>query len=236
MTADSSNSPNLAESINVGNTIQQDGGMLYRLMDEIKRAVITPAGGPTPLFSLPHVVKAIIMIGDSKGIGRKKIAEIMEIGEGTARTMIQRLQEIGLIEVDRRGCHLTEKGNAIYSKLKEAISGPLPIDIKGVWGFEFNVGLMVKGAGDVVKLGIEQRDAAIKHDARGAMTIVQRGGRLIMPGVSDLSVEYPEFAKVIEKTFRPGDGDVIIIVGADEEKKAELGAIAAAMVTLGVDD
>ncbi|MCS7142529.1 MAG: DUF4443 domain-containing protein [Aigarchaeota archaeon] len=209
--------------------------MQHQFFEEIKRAASAVSPGPLPQFTLPHLIKAITLIGEMKGIGRKRVSEIMGIGEGTARTMIQRLQDLGLIEVSRGGCKLTSKGEEVYESLRRLIQGPFTVKMSGVWEYSANVGVLIRGASKLIKYGIEQRDAAVRYGAKGALTVIRQDGRLVMPGSSDVTSEYPVFADSLERTFRPRDGDVIIIVGAADELKAELGAIAAILVTLGLE-
>ena len=45
-----------------------------------------------------------------KPIGRNKLAEKLNVGEGAIRTIISRLKDADLIVTAREGCLLTEKG------------------------------------------------------------------------------------------------------------------------------
>ncbi len=195
-----------------------------------------PPAGPQTSFSQVHVVRALLLIASSPGIGRKRLAEALGLGEGAARTLLSRLKEEGLIRSDRTGCYLTQKAQPIYEDLSANMTQPKPIDVSSTWPYLSNVAIIVRSAADRVGRGIEQRDSAIRAGARGAMTLVYKGGRLLMPGISDVSTEYPDFAERVLEQLHPNDYDVIIIVGADNRLEAENGAIAAALVTLGLKD
>jgi hypothetical protein len=87
--------------------------------------------------------------------------------------------------------------------------------------------VLVKGAVELIRSGIEQRDAAIKVGARGATTLVYRGGRFQMPGVD---MEVPEEIRVrLLEGLDVEDGDVIIVGAGDTPLSAEIGAKAAAL-------
>ncbi|MCS7145653.1 MAG: DUF4443 domain-containing protein [Nitrososphaerota archaeon] len=198
----------------------------------IKRASGQSQPGPTPTFSHVHVVRAIFVIAESPGIGRKRLAEALGVGEGVARTLLSRLRSEGLIETNRTGCFLTKKAQTLQRELELSISRPQQLNIKNTWPYLFSVGVIVKSAANLVRRGLEQRDEAVRAGAGGAITLVYHGGRLLMPGISDVSAEHSDFAKKVIEEMKPAEGDVIIISGAESLQAAENGAIAAALATL----
>ncbi|MEM0481539.1 MAG: DUF4443 domain-containing protein [Nitrososphaerota archaeon] len=206
-----------------------------RALEAIRRASGQGQPGPTPSFSHFHVVRAIYLIADSPGIGRKRLAEALGLGEGVARTLLSRLKIEGLVETDRTGCFLTGKAQALYSELMARMGRPRLLEIRDTWPYPVSVGIVVKGVADLVKRGLEQRDAAIRAGAKGAMTLVYQAGRLLMPAVSDVTAEHPEFANKILEAMRPEEGDAIIISGAENLHDAENGVVAAALATLGLE-
>jgi hypothetical protein len=87
----------------------------------------------------------------------------------------------------------------------------------------------VKGTANRVKSGIEQRDAAVRAGADGAITLVVKQGKLVMPSAAELVKRRQEnVARKIQEEFRPQENDVIIIAGANSQQNAEQGARAAA--------
>jgi hypothetical protein len=85
----------------------------------------------------------------------------------------------------------------------------------------------------MVKSGIEQRDAAVRAGADGAVTLVVKHGELIMPPAADSKMRpKADNAKKIQETFQPQESDAIIIAGANSEQNAEEGARAAAWTLL----
>jgi hypothetical protein len=92
--------------------------------------------------------------------------------------------------------------------------------------------LIVHDAVGRVSRGLEQRDEAVRAGAKALMILAYQGGRLLMPGVSDLSAERPDFASHLLEELRPVDGDVILIAGGDSLAEARRGALAAALTLL----
>lgn len=203
-------------------------------LEKLKKITASIRAGPAPYFELIHVVMAILTMGESPGIGRKELAKRLGLGEGSVRTLINKLKNNDLITVTREGCSLSEAGTELYNWLTKKISPLSEIDLKMVWGSQFSVGIVVKNGEKLVKKGIEQRDAAIKFGATSAMTLTFKSGKLLMPTLTNLSEEFPEFASRLLNNFPLSEGDALIIVGANNYYNACQGAIAAALTTLGI--
>lgn len=206
------------------------------MIARLKHLLQPKAPGPLPEITMPHMIKAIMMVGVSeRGIGRKRLSSRLGIGEGSVRTLIDILKRGSLLLTEREGCKLTKKGMKVYASIRKTIKDIKEVDMKGVWDYPFTVGIRLRGLAKRVKRGIEQRDAAIRQGASAAMTLVYGKGKLIMPGVSNVSDEHPDFASSLLSEFNPREGDVIILAGARSKVEAENGAIAAALSTMGVE-
>ena len=90
----------------------------------------------------------------------------------------------------------------------------------------------IKGRGDRIKIGVEQRDAAIKAGAEGATTIVVRNGAMMIPPDYNVDHNMPDFANELRGIFELRENDVIIIGTGLEYHQAEDGALAAAFELL----
>jgi hypothetical protein len=99
---------------------------------------------------------------------------------------------------------------------------------------EFNYGFIIKGLGDKIKSGIDQRDSAIIAGAKRAIVLISKQGALYVASVDQCIEKEYEFAtKEIRKKINPqNDKDVIIIAGAETPLKAKTGAFAAAWTLL----
>jgi predicted transcriptional regulator len=185
------------------------------------------APGPSPTFSVFHMVLAIELIA-KKPIGRNALAERLKIGEGAVRTIISRLRDADLIATSKAGCSLTKKGVSVWKEYTSILK-KFEIGKSELTEADCNSVVLIRDQEHKLRAGMEQRDAAIKAGAKNATTIVFKQGRLIIPSVSENVVEtFPQAANQIFKLMKPDEQDVIIIVGADTPEKAEYGALAAA--------
>lgn len=186
------------------------------------------APGPSPTFSIFHILRAIELMAN-KSIGRSKLAEELEIGEGATRTMINRLKDAGLVITSELGCTLTREGLKLWDEYNTVFTRKVDIGKSELTLADYNFAVLVKNHGHKVKSGIEQRDAAIVIGAKGATTIMLKGRRLIIPSVSDdVAKDFPEAAKSMVRLLQPEENDVIVVGSADSSVRAEYGALAAA--------
>lgn len=181
--------------------------------------------GPTPSFTSIQLLEVFLYIGKHTPVGRKKLSKTLEIGEGAMRNMLSRLEKAGLIKIENRGCILTDKGLRILKELENSILEVGSLKIELPWSYKYNYAVVVRGKAHMVKKGLEQRDAAIRGGAEGAMILTYVDGRLEMPGACIISEEAPEFASKLIEIVKPQDKDVVIITGAEDLKKAKYGAL-----------
>lgn len=197
------------------------------------REMVKPsAPGPTPSFTEHHLIRALNLIGERGRIGRGTLSSQLGLGEGSTRTIIEHLKEANLAFVSREGCQLTEKGKRTFREIKARIKEVKEIDQTGYELGKYNVAVLVKGVADRVRLGIEQRDAAVKAGARGAITMVYREGLLYIPPSEEVRGEWIEPARKLVDLFKPENLDVIILCGADSKNDAENAVIAAALTLI----
>lgn len=207
--------------------------MTFQLKRFIENIVRQKAPGPSTTFSMFHIFYALELMA-AKPIGRNKLAEKLNVGEGAIRTIISRLKDGGLIVTSKEGCRLTDKGADIWEKIEEIFPKRVEIERTPLTTAEYNYAFLVKNSGHKVKSGIEQRDAAIMGGARRAVVIVSKNGHLMIESVSkSIEDDFPEASNKIFKDLKPEENDVIVIAGADNPLKAKRGAFAASWVLLG---
>lgn len=212
-------------------TVQNMAASLKKFMQQIAGK---KAPGPSTTFTIFHVFYALELMAQ-KPLGRNKLAEKLNVGDGAVRTIISRLKEAGLIETSKEGCNLTKKGLEIWQQFEEIFPKRVEIPRSELTESEFNFAFLVKNSGQKVKSGIDQRDAAIIAGARKAVVIVFKNGHLSIESVSDsIEKQYPKAASLILKELMPQDDDVIIIAGADSPLKAKRGAFAASWSLIGI--
>jgi predicted transcriptional regulator len=197
----------------------------------LKKFIQTVAGkkapGPSTTFTVFHIFYALELLSQEP-IGRNKLAEKLNVGDGAVRTIISRLKENNLIETSKEGCKLTSKGLETWEQFEQVIPKRLEIPKSELATDDFNYAFLVRNSADKVKSGIDQRDAAIIAGARKALVIVFKNSCLQIEFVSkNIEKDYPKATQQIQKELAPKENDVIIIAGSDTPLKAKRGAFAA---------
>jgi Domain of unknown function (DUF4443) len=185
-------------------------------------------------FNLVHVFAALQRIGNKGITSRNALCSELVLGEGTVKTLVKHLKMHGLIETSNRGTRMTAKGKGVYEELLSIIPAEMSLPRCAVALSRFNYAVLVREFGFAVRLGIEQRDAAIRMGATGATTLLFKENKFVMPASSNDSLKKErEVRRILIEKLNPRDGDVIIIGSADSnEKTAELGAKNAALLTI----
>ena len=196
-------------------------------MQILERLSEKTAPGQTPEFTKTHVLLAILTINREK-IGRKQLSRKLELGEGTVRNLINRLQEEELILTTRQGVSLTEKGEKFLLDISSNIKGTQIDDTRITVG-EYNYAVIIRNQAQKVRFGVEQRDQALISGAKGATTIKFNKGDFIIPGVDSKLDEF-----ILEKleNLNPKDDDVIIIGTGDTPFSAKIGAYSAGLMLI----
>ena len=170
-------------------------------------------------YGMPDLVRLFLAITE-RPYGRTSLMNALKLGEATVKTMLKFLRERKLVEQGTRGVYPTKKGLEAFSFLS-SFSNLQAIDIPDF--SEAAVALVVKSAAGRVSSGIEQRDKGVKLGAK-IITLVKKDGRLMLAGVPQ---HEPPYKDAVERSVKVGDGDVVILSGADSVLDAERGAIAA---------
>jgi hypothetical protein len=188
-------------------------------------------------FDIVHIFKALQLIEDRGHVSRGLLSKELALGGGVVKTLIKHLKMQDMIHTTKSGTKMTDKGKSIYSHLRSSIPTELNVPKCSVALGKFNYAVLLKHFNFAIKSGIEQRDAAIKMGAKGATTLLYKGGRFVMPsteGTFDPLYTEPEIRKLLIDRLQPiEDGDAIIIGSDDASKKrAELAAKSAALLTI----
>jgi len=203
--------------------------MAFKQLEDV---LIEEGPGPIASFEVVHVLKAIYLLGADGSVGRKKLAVGLGLGEGVARTLISRLIRASLIGTSRAGCALTSRGKRIYRGLTKKASKPTAVRLKNVdFGPEVYV-MTVQGGASRIQSGLEQRDAAVRAGATGAMTFAVKSGQIVMPSTSNVDRDHPAFAKELRQRIELRENDAILVASADRGITAEYGVLAAAWTLL----
>ena len=185
-------------------------------------------------FDITHVFKALQLIETRGHTSRDALCKELNLGEGSVKTLVKHLMMENLIETSNAGTKMTEKGRKFFAELVSSIPAECEVPKCSVALGKFNYAILLKQFSVAIKLGIEQRDAAIRVGGVGATTLLFRKGKFVIP-VTDIDSlrKEPQVHKLLIKELNPKDGDVVIIASSDrDEKVAELSAKNAALLTV----
>lgn len=185
-------------------------------------------GGPVPKFNDYHIWKAFQCLDETNPVGRKRLSQLLRIGEGSTRTILSMMQDQNMITIGKSGILLTETG----AEFKKTVQ----MDVADVSISDLTIGdrdcaVRVPKMARNVKYGCEERDAAIKSGATGATTLIYSNGKLIFPG-SDYPVD-PDVESKIRSVFSLKNDDVVIIGTGPTEESAEVGAVITGLTIMG---
>ncbi|MBA7469415.1 hypothetical protein ES705_02668 [subsurface metagenome] len=205
-----------------------------------------------PTFDYVHIILSLFIFGENPGgIGRYRLKDELQIGSGTAKSLVKKLKNVSEFivvpdEGERKGHVLTEKGHKFFAKVKKKIPLLEKADLtflKDIIIEPENVNpyfCLVKNATKKIKNGIEQRDAAIKVNGSGATCLVYNGKDIIFPSkfvnnsieeqkkINQKTLKY--FTSKIEKAKVLFEKDDVIIIGLGENPQiSRLAALNAAL-------
>jgi len=163
-------------------------------------------------------------------IGRYKLVDIVNLPEGIIRGLLTKFQKNKYISSNKQGSKLTTIGE---KKLTQKLEKLHIEAIRSYDGRDFKVGplciaVQVKRQGKKIRRGIEERDSVNKGGAKGAIILSFENGKLIMPGLFNLSEDGSDVAKKLTTLFELEDTDIILIVFAENYWRAVEGAFFAA--------
>ena len=185
-------------------------------------------GGPVPKFNDYHIWKAFQCLDDTNPVGRKKLSQILGIGEGSTRTILSMMQDQSMVTIGKSGILLTDAGTEFKKSVHMDVAD---ISISDLTIGDRDCAVRVPKMARNVKYGCEERDAAIKSGATGATTLIYTNGKLIFPG-SDYPVD-PEVESKIRSVFSLKNDDVVIIGTGPTRESAEIGAVIAGLTIMG---
>jgi len=202
--------------------------MLEDLIDKWRRG----ARGPLPQLTPLQLLNALVLIEREGPVGRRVLAQTLQINDGIARGLLERLAEQKLISVTETGVHLSPEGKKNLHKLLKQllVKKILVLDESDLVKSGAAVGVHLARAYRSGITGIAQRDEAIKAGAQGSVTIaVQEGNLMIPPDNKNLADLAPKENSRLNSEFNPSDNDLIIIGFGKDSARALAGALAAVL-------
>jgi hypothetical protein len=179
--------------------------------------------GAAPSFSEVHLVKALLALKEGK-TGRKRLASLLGVGEGSVRTIIKKLSAEKLIASKPRGHELSSKGRQVVNGYLSRFSLPVGIGLDIAPGRKCCL-VVVKGASERITNGLEEREVAVKSGAEGAILLKHSGGSITFPCGDILLDDYP-MTKDFVMNAGTSEGDLVVVGFAGSFEKAADGAMA----------
>ncbi len=166
------------------------------------------------------------MVSRNHGMSRRELSRSLGLGEGSVRTLVEKLKESDLLCVKQTGITIRPQGSEILRSL-----GMRTVEIsvgEYVMG-DHQFGAIVNDSSEKVFNGIDQRNIVIRAGGEGCTTWINRDGRTIMLPDWDVDIHDPSLSKTIRDNAKMGDGDVLIVAGGDTERVAMISAVTAAL-------
>ncbi len=192
--------------------------------------------GPLPHLTSLQLLQALILIHEKAPVGRRILAQELEISDGTVRGLQERLAEQGIIQVNKSGAVLTGQGT---SRLRKHLSELNIIRMQFLDGCELVPGksataIQLTGKYRPGMTGVPQRDEAVRSGAQGSIIIGFRGGRLVLPPDNREASEIsPREDKRLCDIFDLSENDLIVIGFASNKPRSLSGALAAVLTITG---
>ena len=189
------------------------------------KIVEAPQYGPMFRFTDASVYWALYVLSDGKRVGRKRLSEMIGVGEGSMRRILNTLKERNMVLIKQTGITITKAGLDFLEqtpiRVIELNPGSLVIG-------ECTQAVLVKGAAEKVGNGLKQRDAGIRAGSLGCTTLVINDGKVMLPPDWSIDDNNPDVAKAILGMKIVDNGDAIIIGGAEDQNTAINAALTAA--------
>ena len=167
-----------------------------------------PQFGPMFRFSDANIYWALHVLSDGKRVGRKKLSDLVGIGEGSMRRIVDTLKDWGLITVKQTGITINKSGVSFLNQIPVRV---VDVNLGESAVGEFTQGVIVMGVSDQIHNGMQQRDAGIKVGATGCTTVVIRDGALMIPPDWNIDEKDPDVAYKIRTTTGMTQNDVLIV-------------------------
>ena len=189
------------------------------------KIVEAPQYGPMFRFTDASVYWALYVLSDGKRVGRKRLSEMIGVGEGSMRRILNTLKERNMVLIKQTGITITKVGLDFLEQTPIRVIDLNPGSL--VIG-ECTQAVLVKGAAEKVGNGLKQRDAGIRAGSLGCTTLVINDGKVMLPPDWSIDDNNPDVAKAILGMKIVDNGDAIIIGGADDQNTAINAALTAA--------
>lgn len=172
--------------------------------------------------------KLAVALLEGRKMARKSISMETGIGEGTVRTILGRLDAMGLLDIEHQGVTLSTTGSEFLKRI-----GVKLMDLEHTSSAigTYQVSVLLRGKAHMIDKGVEQRDSGLKGGGDGCTTIVCRDGRLILPPDWNIDEKSPDMASRI-RSYGIAEGDIVLIGGSNTGVREAANAVNTAVLEL----
>ncbi len=182
--------------------------------------------GPPYRFTDADAFLFLEIVSKTGGISRKDLSEYLGLGEGSVRTLIEKLKEFKLICIKQTGITINPRGSEILKALGIRTVG---ISVGAYVMGEHQFGVIISNSSEKVFNGIDQRNIVIKTGGEGCTTWVEKNEKLIMLPDWDVDENDSVLSETIHKKAKMKEGDVLIVAGGNTKRTAMISAVTAAL-------
>lgn len=188
--------------------------------------------GPLPQITALQLLCALVLIEREGPLGRRALSQALQIKDGVARGLMERLAESHIVSVTETGVQLSNSGRQSLHKFLRhlSIQRILPLPESDLIPKSRAISIHLVRAYTSGMTGIAQRDEAIKAGAEGSITVAVLGKKLVIPPDNkDLADLAPGDNTRLRNEFKPSNKDLIIIGFGKDTSRALSGALAAVL-------
>ncbi len=164
-------------------------------------------------YSIYHVIKLLDLLSSQGPLGRMLISRLLGIGEGSARSLVKGLRELGLVNVDEvGGAYLTSGGYEFLSRWRSAVYASTCYTTSldpSPWGYLCVACILRRVGSDILSRGVLYvRDEMVRRGCLGGLIMMAIGGRLYMLD--------PQARPDLDISETPLGREVLTLCGANE--------------------
>ena len=188
--------------------------------------------GPLPQLTPLQLLNALLLIDGEGPLGRRALAQAVQINDGIARGLLERLGEQGIVKINEKGVSLSAQGK---TRLRSLLSQMSVKRIEPLEGSELVPGksaaaIHLAGKYRQGMSGVPERDEAVKSGAQGLITIALHGRKMVIPPDNrDIGELSPKEDARLRNLFELAENDLIVIGFAHDPRRALAGALAATL-------
>ena len=185
-----------------------------------------------PQLTTLQLLNALVVIEREGPLGRRALSHVLQIKDGIARGLTERLADSRIVSVTETGVQLTKVGrDALHKFLRQlSILKIFPLEGSDLIRDSRAMGIHVKGGYRAGMTGVIQRDEAIKAGAEGSITVAVVGRKLVIPpdnkNLADLAAK--ENSR-LRSELELQDKDLIMVGFGKDSGVALAGALAAVL-------